>query len=312
VLFPVKTWAAQLYLDPATGNFQFGQTFVVDIKVDTQGECINAANVEVDFDPKVLQLVDFGNGNSMISLWTQMPDQAAIGKANVSGQLNFEGGMPGGYCGEIVGSAGESNSLGKLVFMTPGTQVSAQPGPVQTAVAILDSSEIYLHDGLGTKAALTVQGANFSLSNKSVSPRDDWGQALKNDTTPPEQFEIKVNRDPSMFGGKYFIIFNTTDKQTGIDHYEVAETPLNAGQTKDQWTQAVSPYLLKDQKLHSTIKVKAVDQAGNQTIAQFVPGIVAPAIKLQYLIYLFGILAAIALLVLFFVKKIKKKSSKHE
>ena len=231
--------------------------------------------------------------------------------ANVSGRLSFSGGMPGGYCGGIAGSAGESDSLGELIFQTPAMQVSAQTGPVQTAVDILDSSEVYLHDGLGTKAALTVQGADFSLSNGSATPRDDWEQALKNDTTPPEQFDVKVNRDPAMFGGKYFIIFNTTDKQTGVDHYEVAETPLNASQAKDEWTRASSPYLLKDQKLHSTIKVKAVDQAGNQTIAQFVPGIAAPAAKLQYLIYLFGLLVAIALLVLFFVKKIKKRSSEH-
>ena len=95
------------------------------------------------------------------------------------------------------------------------------------------------------------------LPEKIEKPRDEWQEELEKDTIPPEAFEIELYQDPSIFGGKYFIVFSTTDKQTGIDHYEVKEG-------KRKWQEAESPYLLGDQKLESIIKVKAVDKAGNE------------------------------------------------
>jgi hypothetical protein len=81
------------------------------------------------------------------------------------------------------------------------------------------------------------------------------------DKSPPEPFEMGVGRDPGIFDNKYFISFFATDRESGIDYYEVKE----GDQT---FVRAESPYLLKDQSLRSTIKVKAVDKAGNERLTE--------------------------------------------
>ena len=43
------------------------------------------------------------------------------------------------------------------------------------------------------------------------------------------------------------------------------------GRADAPWVEAESPYVLKDQSLNSTIRVKAIDKAGNETIAVLVP-----------------------------------------
>lgn len=84
------------------------------------------------------------------------------------------------------------------------------------------------------------------------------------DTIPPEQFTPIVTHDPSLYDGKFVVVFATNDKQSGIDHYEVKEG-------NGEWLQATSPYLLTDQTLGSEINIKAVDLAGNVRIETIEP-----------------------------------------
>ena len=94
------------------------------------------------------------------------------------------------------------------------------------------------------------------------------------DTEPPEEFRPEIGQDPEIFDGKYFLVFVTQDKASGIAGYFVHETTRKKDatliDTKD-WTEAESPYVLKDQKLRSYIYVKAVDKAGNERIAMVEP-----------------------------------------
>ena len=89
------------------------------------------------------------------------------------------------------------------------------------------------------------------------------------DTLPPEPFEITIGQNPSIFAGQYFLTFAAVDKTSGIDHFEILETRKSKG----KWERGESPYLLKDQSLTSIIKVKAVDKAGNERIAEIVPSL---------------------------------------
>jgi hypothetical protein len=76
-----------------------------------------------------------------------------------------------------------------------------------------------------------------------------------------------------LFGGKYVLIFNTIDRESGISHFEVAEQKLKFcfPSEKEKWERAESPYLIKDQSLKSIIKVKAVDKVGNERIVTLNP-----------------------------------------
>ena len=101
---------------------------------------------------------------------------------------------------------------------------------------------------------------------------NSWLQAIQNDIISPEPFRVGVYKDPSLFEGKLFAVFSTVDKQTGVDHYEVAEVPtsdLGLDRNQWKWVRAVSPYLIKNQTLDGALKVRAIDKAGNERIGEY-------------------------------------------
>jgi hypothetical protein len=263
VLFPFAVLGAELYLEPAEGEYQPGDIFIMEIRINTEDECINAANINLGFNQDILEAIDFSKGDSFLTLWIEEP--------NFSNQTNvifFSGGIPGGYCGQIPGDPGESNLLGKIIFKVRETDAKLER-ETDAKLAFLENSQVLLNDGLGTPCELTFKGATFNILAKSFDAaqgRDQWQEELRKDKISPELFEIKIQQDPLIFEGKYFIIFQTQDKQTGIDYYEVKEGDKN-------WQRTKSPYLLVDQELKSIIKVRAVDKAGNEQLAEYIPEI---------------------------------------
>lgn len=270
LLFPSLVEAATLYLEPATGQHQPGDTFMIDVKIDTEGECINTVEANLAYDKDVLKAVDFSRGESILSVWVKNPE---INQEQ--GLVSFSGGIPGGYCGRIPGDPGTSNSLGKVIFKIPGLIVKEVQPPSEVEplkIEFLDSSRVLLNDGLGTPAKLTTKGATFNIREvqppaEVEPPKNQWQEELGKDNIPPEPFKIEIQKDPLIFEGKYFIIFSTTDKQTGLDYYETQE------EREYSWRRVDSPYLLEDQTLKSIIKVKAIDKAGNERIAEYIPEI---------------------------------------
>ncbi len=245
VLFPAITLGARLYLEPAEEEYHREDVFIVRVKLDSEGEYINTTKVNLTFSQEVLEVKDFSQGNSILTLWIEEPSFS-----NQAGTISFIGGIPGGYLGE-------DESLGKIIFKAK----KEGRGEIQ----FQEDSQVLLNDGFGTEAELKKQGATLNiLAEKLKAPKDEWLGELKKDNMPPELFEIKIHQDPAIFEGKHFIIFSTTDKQTGIDYYEVKEGERD-------WKKAKSPYLLEDQTLKSIIKVKVVDKAGNEIIAEYVP-----------------------------------------
>ena len=266
--YPLSTFAAILYLEPSKGGYYQEDTFIVDVRIDTEDECINTVEANLIFPQETLEAVDFSQGNSILTLWIKNPEIRQDLR-----EISFIGGIPGGFCGILPGDPGKSNLLGKIIFKVKNQKLEF------AEVKFLDNSQVLLNDSLGTPAKLTTKGANFTiLAGIPKVAKREWQQELEKDKTPPEPFEVEISQDPSIFEGKYFIIFFTTDKQTGTDYYEVKEG-------KKDWQRAESPYLLQDQKLQSTIKVKAVDKAGNERIIE-----VAPPNKSSNLVYLILIL----------------------
>lgn len=259
----VPFWAkgAILYFDPADGQYQPGQTFIVKVKIDTEQECINAIRVDLSYNKDVLEIIDFSQGKSIISLWLEPLD---INKEE--GKIYFSGGIPGGYCGQLPGDPGESDVLGKIIFKMPGLSATEKEKNI-AEIKFSENSQVLLNDAFGTKARLTLRGAKFEISEKAPSVIDQWEKEILEDKIPPESFEVLVLKEPSVFEEKYFIIFQTLDKQTGIDYYEIKEGERD-------WKKAVSPYMLENQRLSSIIKVRAIDKAGNERMAEYIPSLV--------------------------------------
>ena len=268
-----ESQAASLYINPATTEIRPGDTIALQVRVDPgEDECINVVNGVIEYDP-LIQPVDISRGRSILPIWVEEP---TIDAAN--NRITFAGGIPNGYCGRIEGDPRLTNTVLELVFQAPGFRIGmGEVGPTST-IRFSEETSVLLNDGRGTAASLETFGAEIFVHKRPGNTTiDEWNSYVSNDFQLPEEFSISLNQDDSIFGGKFFIVFNTTDKQTGIDHYEIIEEPLENqnlfgwGAVDAPWVEARSPYLLTDQSLNSTIRVKAVDKAGNEYIAVFVP-----------------------------------------
>lgn len=245
---PQSVNAARLYLDPQNVTYGPGDTFVSQVRLDNADECINAARVEVRYPTESLRAVDFSRGSSIFTLWAEEP------KIDTDkGLITFAGGVPGGYCGRIPGDPVISNVLGKIIF----TVIS---GTGEAKIEPSNLSEVYLNDGNGTRAELEVQGALVTLSPTSTGSQNPWLLEVGADDIPPDAFAIEVQSTRGIFGGKYYVVFSTVDKQSGLDHYEIYERGV--------WTRVSSPHQLKDQS-PETIALKAIDKAGNERMGTF-------------------------------------------
>lgn len=252
-------------------EYSWRDRFLVPIRIDTQGLCINAVEVVINYDPRTLQVDDVARGNSILSLWTEEP---TIDKD--AGRVTFSGGVPGGYCGRVEGDPGLTNILAEVVVT--GAPLKFAEGARELAeISISPDSRALAHDGAGTPLPVAVQTTQFVLSATTTVPVDEWQGRVRNDTIAPELFEIALLENRNVAGGRYFIVFRTSDKQSGIDHYEVLETdPDRFGlltwlPRESYWVVAESPYVLRDQDLKSKIMVKAIDKAGNERIVTYTP-----------------------------------------
>ncbi len=268
LLSPTFASAATVSLDPASGSFGPGDMFIVTVRLDTDpGECINAANIELNYPTQWLRATAFSKGESLLSLW---PEEPVIDIEH--GKVTFSGGIPAGYCGRVQGDPGKTNILGKVVFSVAPNPVTgnAPTGSFPVAITFASSTtKILENDGFGTEAVLTKTDASITRTLVSLGKTNQWTDIVGKDTTPPDDFTIMVTHDANTFGGKFFIVFSTVDKQSGVHHYEVMEDdPARLGFTygknvKSEWKTVTSPYVLADQTLQSRVTVRAVDNAGN-------------------------------------------------
>lgn len=264
--------AAFLYLDPGNTELFRGDSITLKLRLDTdENECINTVDATIHYDASI-SAVDISKGDSILNIWVEDP---VIDTENHA--IRFAGGLPGGYCGRIPGDPSLTNVILSIVLRSPGFAIGGTNS--DAAHVWLDaSSQVLLHDGYGTPAPLRFQDAYITLlGTPGTQVSDTWHEEVSADTIIPSDFVITLTKDDVAFSGKYFIVFNSSDKQSGIDHYEVMEEPFSEfdafkwGRADAPWEHAESPYVLSDQTLNSTIRVKAIDKAGNERIAVLVP-----------------------------------------
>lgn len=273
-MLPSAASAASLYIDPAMSELLRGESITMAVRLDTQesiNECVNAVDAVITY-PENIEPVDVSIGDSIFSMWVERP---TINKTDRT--ITFAGGIPNGYCGRVAGDPRLTNVLTEIIFRSPGFVVGGSQSNSNVAkIEFTEQSAAYLNDGRGTKANLTTYGANITLNSAGGSGQNNlWRDKVNNDNIPPEEFSILLEqRDMS---NDYYVVFNTSDKQTGIDTYQIMEEPLTQfgsfqwGRADAPWVDAQSPYTLQDQSLNSIIRVRAIDKAGNEYIATLIP-----------------------------------------
>ncbi|MCA9358772.1 hypothetical protein KC926_01045 [Candidatus Kaiserbacteria bacterium] len=296
------TEAASLYIDPAIKTLNRGDAITMSIRLDTDeevGECVNAVDAVITYTSNI-EPVDVSIGDSILSMWVERP---VINRENKT--ITFAGGIPNGYCGRVIGDPRLTNVLTRIVFRSPGFSIGGS-SETNAEVSFGPETTAYLNDGRGTKADLALYGSKIELSQKPGTVMvNDWKGEVADDKTPPEEFSLSLQKDEKAFNGKYYVAFETTDKQTGVDHYEVMEEPLTQFGTF-QWGRADAPWLrvkqppfhvLEDQSLNSIIRVKAIDKAGNEYIANLIPDDSMRTISRGQLVTSLIVIASIVLLV---------------
>jgi len=150
-LFSVSSAFAQanLFISPASGAYQIGETFSILINVNTGGKEINAVAAQINFDNTRLEVTEAGYSRSIFTLWTEEPVFS-----NVAGTIRFSGGLP---------NPGFTGASGVIL------RISFKPKASGQASVIFSSGAVLANDGKGTNIADNLKGALFNIVAASPS-----------------------------------------------------------------------------------------------------------------------------------------------
>ena len=139
---PLGIKAAVLYLMPQSQTIYQEGSFIVEVKLNTEGEQINTGRVSLIF-PDLLEVIDFNKGNSVFTLWPQDPSV----KDNI---ISFVGGIPQGFIGDgtVLGLTFRAKEEGKA------------------SVDFGEDSKVLLNDGKGTEARIVFLEGNYKIIEK--------------------------------------------------------------------------------------------------------------------------------------------------
>jgi hypothetical protein len=144
-----------LYFSPSANTQSVGSRFVVTVKINTNGQPVNATQGVISFSNESLKVVGVSGNNSAFAFWTKEPSFS-----NQNGTIEFGGGVPSpGY-----------NGNGGQVF-----SITFQALEAGSAEVTFVSGSVLANDGKGTNILTGMGGANFS-----IVPASDPGVGLKN------------------------------------------------------------------------------------------------------------------------------------
>jgi hypothetical protein len=267
-LIVAPAFAAETFFGTKTQEIKVNQLLEVGVFINTDNEEINAIEGKIIFPQDLLEIKKINDGNSIINFWIEKP------KSTSEGQIAFSGIVPGGY-----------NDSQGLIFSITFLAKKEGSGAIE-----FNGVKALRNDGKGTEAPLTISNFQFLISNLPAGePVPQVVTPKTEDRNPPEEFTPQIAADPAIFEGKWFLVFATQDKGSGIDHYEVCEG-------KSKCIAAESPYLLQNQDLDEEIIVKAVDKSGNERVATIPARFARPWYK-DYAILAILIIAALVYLI---------------
>ncbi len=188
--WPGLTRAAEptIRLVGPVGQIQAGTIFPVEIRLDTGGANINAAELTFRVTGEASQITRLGRESSIFPLWPETPSITDV-------TARFVGGRPGGIVAvdALVGTI---------------SIIARQPGPV-TITLLPSTSAVYRHDGAGTNVtvlptSVVVQVADdlvpgLAIASTTHATEADWGRTgeLQIDwvVRPGEQFSYRLSSD---------------------------------------------------------------------------------------------------------------------
>jgi hypothetical protein len=232
-LFSRGVLAASLELNVEKNVLKIGDVFTMTIFLNTDGQSINTIEGDLNYDQKFFGAETINLGSSFVNLWVEKPD------IKTTGTIHFSGITPGG----ITTPRGE---VFKVIFKAENA------GDTNL---LLNNVNLFLNDGNGSAASAKIKNVSLKINQSGGISQNI--NMIPEDLVAPGKFSIMRTRSSSLFDNKWFLVFSTTDKESGIDHYQICE--LFSCATGD------SPFLLKNQTPFYRVTVSAYDMNGNFT-----------------------------------------------
>ena len=170
--------AATLYFSPASGSYEVGQSFSVNVYVSSSDQAMNAASGALSFSRENLEVVSLSKSSSIISLWVQEPSFS-----NSTGTINFEG---------IVLNPGFTGQSGKVATITFKAKA------VGSASLVFSSGAVLANDGKGTNILASLGSGSYTVTGKTAVPEKTIETKTPEITKPtPKKEELLKEEKPS-------------------------------------------------------------------------------------------------------------------
>ncbi|MFA6552953.1 MAG: cohesin domain-containing protein [Patescibacteria group bacterium] len=138
--------AATLSAYPDHRTVSLGETFTVDIRLNSEQQVVNAVTATIIYPKDLLEVVDVSRGGSFLTLW---PVEPTIDTN--TGTITLTGGIPNGSF--VVD--------GKILTITFSTK---DTGGVEVKFDT-ETSQVLLNDGAGTPATLTLNSGIYKIDD---------------------------------------------------------------------------------------------------------------------------------------------------
>jgi hypothetical protein len=143
LLIPKRIYGAILYLSSESQTIYQGDFFIVEVRVDSEGERINTIGANLTFSSDLLRAVDFNKGGSIFALWVQEPNV-------LKGKISFMGGAPGGFQGDGL--------VTKITFL--GEKLG------EAKVSFGEDSQVLLHSPEAESVSVSLREGNYEIIEK--------------------------------------------------------------------------------------------------------------------------------------------------
>ncbi len=316
--------AAVLSFQTATSDWPIGATQVLELRLDSAGEVVNALEAAITYPTELVDVVAITHGGSTFTVWPDEPQFDAE-----AGLITFTAGIPNGSyidAGQVLTLVVRPKVLGsiQLKFIPDQTAIYLNDGfatkvplsfdePIYQSVAaptsglvitspthpnayswyqatqftaqwqkkadaaysfqIADQVSQPLDDTPDPTAQTLLgeyttsdlkDGVHYFMIKEKLSEESGWSEptirTVMVDSTPPIAFTVSLQQTEQEFAGAHFLVFNTTDLTSGVDHYEVVE-----GETHT--TVSHGPFKLIHPNIAGLVEVRAVDAAGNVMVS---------------------------------------------
>ena len=241
-----------------------GDTFLLNITANADGEAINSLDLELNYDASLLNFAGYKTDGSVINLWVDTPHEQ-------NGKIYMSGIIPGGVSGLYDANKKELGAI-------PLTQLLFTATNEGTANFSFSKSDLLKNDGKGTELVHTSGTGKVLIKNTDTVVDKNNIQDL-NDQTAPKSFTIQFvesslfSRTPSM------LVFKAEDTDSGIKEYKIKDGISD-------WLDAKNPQPIDKNIFSRKITIRAYDFLGNfQEASIRIPGI----ISLNFVLILIGL-----------------------